>query len=334
MDLLNEEITRIRYLLFEDQFKGQEKIIKNLLEKKLEKINAYLLFDRFFNGEADLVKFKETFMKSVKSGDLGSNLNEVTKNMVYLNKVPAVLGVLESIFKKGESNMTEALGYTFDEKKYEILYGSWCKKCANKTDVKEEVLKDVAKYQETAGSVGDQDELLKQMSFYLYGKDAGRMLPRLSLKYKEIKTLFGLVGRGGLDKRLDKRAEKLGISRYDLAKFHRNKDTGKGMENLPPYELKFNKSIDFGDDKTNIFFKINKGDTLIFNWDEKNKLFRHRTSSKKYTNATEIQIQMKEKPEIGESYTNLKIVKLIPSGGSTFEITPNIPVDFTIKSER
>lgn len=169
----------------------------------------------------------------------------------------------------------------------------------------------------------------KETAFYLYGKDAGRIFPRLSLKFKDIPQLFGLIGRGGLDKRLDKRAEKLGISRYDLQKF-----TTKGMKNLPPYTLKFDKPVTFNDRKSGTFIKIAKDEELIFNWDKNNKLLRHRTSSKKYTNVTEIQIQMKEEPKEGKSYTNLKIVKVIPSGGSTYEINPNVSVDFTVKTKK
>jgi len=172
----------------------------------------------------------------------------------------------------------------------------------------------------------------KETAFYLYGKDAGKFFPRLSLKFKDIPKLFGLLGRGGLDKNLKNREERLGLNSYDLDKFTTSGMSRRGMENLPKYTLKFDKPVTFNDRKSGTFIKIAKDEELIFNWDKKDKLLRHRTSSKKYTNAAEIQIEMPEQPKEGKSYTNLKIIKIIPSRGSTFVLEPNFSVEFTVDS--
>lgn len=181
------------------------------------------------------------------------------------------------------------------------------------------------------GETSDVDpEQLKRSAFNLYGKDAGRLIPRLSFKYKDIKTIFGLLGRGGLDKRLDKRAEKLGISRYDLAKFRTNKGDKKSMENLPKYILSFDKDVKIEDKKSRLYFKAPKGDKLTFNYDDKTKTLIHKTSGRKYGNVSQVVILIKEEPKLGKSYKGLKIVKMIPYQGGTFETNPNYSVDFTV----
>ena len=177
----------------------------------------------------------------------------------------------------------------------------------------------------------------KESAFYLYGKDAGRMFPRLSFKFKDIPRLFGLLGRGALDKNLDKRAEKLGVSRYELSKFHRDRggdeDDKKGKK-LPSYSLKFNNKYNIRDKKGKTYFNVEKDDEIYFEWDEKQKLFIHNQRSKKlqpskrtYTNADIIKIEMKQKPKVGEEYKKLKI-KLFPSGEDTSEI------GFTINAQK
>lgn len=166
----------------------------------------------------------------------------------------------------------------------------------------------------------------KETSFYLYGKDAGKMFPLLSAKFKDIPQLFGLIGRGGLDKRLDKRAEKLGISRYELQSMIK-----KDM-NLPKFTLKFDEKFLHRDSGSSIDINIKKDEKLIFNWDKSNNILRHRTSAKKGGVPTEIQIEMNKPLKVGNTYKE-KVTKLVTSVGNTFEIKINKPISFTIESQ-
>ena len=178
------------------------------------------------------------------------------------------------------------------------------------------------KFKTNAGLTMDD---FKETCFYLYGKDAGKMFPLLSAKFKDIPQLFGLIGRGGLEKRLDKRAEKLGISRYELQRMIK-----KDM-NLPKFTLKFDEEFSHRD-KSGVDIKIKKGEKLIFNWDKSNNIFRHRTSAKKGGVPTEIQIEMNKPLKVGTTYKE-KVTKLVTSVGSTFEIKINKPISFTIESQ-
>lgn len=179
------------------------------------------------------------------------------------------------------------------------------------------------KFKTDAGLTMDD---FKEASFYLYGKDAGKMFPLLSTKFKDIPQLFGLIGRGGLDKRLDKRAEKLGISRYDLQRMIK-----KDM-NLPKFTLKFDEPFTYRDSRSGVDINIKKDEKLIFNWDKSNNIFRHRTSAKKGGVPTEIQIEMNKPLKVGNTYKE-KVTKLVVSVGNTFEIKPDKLISFTIESQ-
>ena len=58
---------------------------------------------------------------------------------------------------------------------------------------------------------------MERLAFKLYGKDAGKFFPRLSFKHKDIKTLFGLLGKGGIKTSQEKMMDKYGIYNLDFA---------------------------------------------------------------------------------------------------------------------
>lgn len=166
---------------------------------------------------------------------------------------------------------------------------------------------------------------MERLAFKLYGKDAGKFFPKLSLKFKDIPSLFGLVGSGGIETRQDKLADKYGI--YNLDRMVGD-SSSKSMDNTPQYKLRFDKDVKIADAKSGIKLEIKKGEEKIFNYDQSNKVLIHKTSSKSQ-NVSQIFIEIDEEPEKGKSYDE-KITKIIPIRGGVLENNPNYKVKFTV----
>lgn len=166
---------------------------------------------------------------------------------------------------------------------------------------------------------------MERLAFKLYGKDAGKFFPKLSLKFKDIKNIFG-VGVGGIQTRQDKLADKYGI--YNLDAIVGDKKS-KSMDNTPPYKILFENDVRIEDVQNNIKIVIKKGSEKIFNYDSSEDVLIHKTSGNKYPNVSFIYIEMKEEPEEGETYDS-KITKIIPTKGSVLEKTPNYRVKFKV----
>lgn len=170
-------------------------------------------------------------------------------------------------------------------------------------------------------------EDMERLAFKLYGKDAGKFFPNLSFKNKDITTLFGLLGKGGIKTSQEKMMDKYGIYNLDYAT---GEDKSRSMDKLPKFKLKFNEDVLVRDENDDTILKIRKGDELTFNYDKKNKVLIHKTSGKKYGNVSQIYIDMLKEPSEGENYDKQKIVKLIPIKGPKFAVQPNYRVNFTI----
>lgn len=173
------------------------------------------------------------------------------------------------------------------------------------------------------GNLNPED--IKNRGFNLYGKDAGRLFPKLSLFSGDIKTLFGLLRRGDASGRQEKIKDKYGI--YDLSYAVPGSTKTQRMSNLPKITLQFIDDVNFNKDKA--FVKFKPEDKVVFNYDKKNKILIHKTSQKKYTNASQVFIEMNTEPKENEVYDS-KIIKLIPLKGETFSIEPDYKVKFKI----
>ncbi|MDB4326208.1 hypothetical protein N9966_00165 [bacterium] len=173
------------------------------------------------------------------------------------------------------------------------------------------------------GNLNPED--IKNRGFNLYGKDAGRLFPKLSLFSGDIKTLFGLLRRGDASGRQQKIKDKYGI--YDLSYAVTGSTKTQRMSNLPKITLQFIDDVNFNKDKA--FVKFKPEDKVVFNYDKKNKILIHKTSQKKYTNASQVFIEMNTEPKENEVYDS-KIIKLIPLKGETFSVEPDYKVKFKI----
>ena len=147
----------------------------------------------------------------------------------------------------------------------------------------------------------------------------------LDLKFKDIPSLFGLVGSGGIETRQDKLADKYGI--YNLDRMVGD-SSSKSMDNTPQYKLRFDKDVKIADAKSGIKLEIKKDEEKIFNYDQSNKVLIHKTSSKSQ-NVSQIFIEIDEEPKKGKSYDE-KITKIIPIRGGVLENNPNYKVKFTV----
>ena len=170
-------------------------------------------------------------------------------------------------------------------------------------------------------------EDMERLAFKLYGKDAGKLFPKLSFKNKDITTLFGLLGKGGIKTSQEKMMDKYGIYNLDYAL---GDGKSSSMDKLPKFKLKFNEDVSVRDENDDTILKIRKGDELTFNHDKNNKVLIHKTSGKKYGNVSQIYIDMLKEPSKGENYDKQKIVNLIPIKGPKFAVQPNYRVNFTI----
>jgi len=119
--------------------------------------------------------------------------------------------------------------------------------------------------------------------------------------------------------------DKYGI--YDLSYAESDPQKTTKMSNLPKYLLQFISDVNYK--REDAFVKFKPEDKIMFNYDKKGKVLIHKTSQKKYTNASQVFIEMNEEPNIGETYGS-KIIKMIPLKGETFAIEPNYKVKFKI----
>lgn len=160
----------------------------------------------------------------------------------------------------------------------------------------------------------DEEQRMNDLAFLLYGKDAGRLLPRYSIKFPGIKSLFGLK-KGGYDTSLEKSKEKWGVSRFD---FTGGGDEIRSMKNLPMFNVEFETPLTYDDSEGNKL-KILSGDILKFNYDKNNKVLIHKISKKVSTNVNQIYLKMDNTPELGKEY-NTRLVKIVPKGGQIFDV--------------
>lgn len=170
---------------------------------------------------------------------------------------------------------------------------------------------------------GDLDAL-ERYGFMLYGKDAGKLFPKLSFKYRDLKNLIRL-GRGDISGRMEKRQDKYNIRDITTT-------DNKTMTNLPKFLLEFLENVKWKDNEGNEI-RIPKGSIVPFNWDKDKKQLIHKQSGKKYSNVSQIIIGMSTEPKIGEEYSNEKISEVIPLSGKVIETSPNVRVKFKIIPE-
>ena len=176
---------------------------------------------------------------------------------------------------------------------------------------------------EYEGNLKPED--IKNRGFNLYGKDAGRLFPKLSFFSGDIKTLFGLLRKGDMDGRQQKMKDKYGI--YDLSYAVTGDTKTAKISNLPKYPIQFIDGVNYK--KDDAFVKFEPNNKVMFNYDKKNNVLIHKTSQRKYTNASQIFIEMNKEPVEGEVYDS-KIIKMIPLKGETFSIEPNYKVKFKV----
>jgi len=158
-------------------------------------------------------------------------------------------------------------------------------------------------------------EMIQKAGFHLYGKDVGRLFPNLSLKFKDIKTLFGLLGKGGYQSRLDKSKDDWNVGSISFAG---DQSVSRTMKNLPKLNIKFETELKYQDKEGNKL-NIKKGMVLPFSYDQKNKVIIHKVSKKMYSNINQIYLKMDQKPEEGKQY-NSRLIKIIPASGRAFDI--------------
>ena len=81
---------------------------------------------------------------------------------------------------------------------------------------------------------------------------------------------------------------------YDLSYAVTGDTKTTKMSNLPKVLIQFVNKVDYREDDA--FVKFFPEDKIVFNYDKKNKVLIHKTSQKKYTNASQIFIEMESEP--------------------------------------
>jgi hypothetical protein len=326
------EIYKIKKLMLAEEFKANKDIVPKYVDSILEKIGGEKFFDRFFNGEATLREFKDKMVNKIIDGDYGDNFSEVTKNLQYLKNIGAIIGTLDRRYKNDEESFPENEENSYETLKEKTLYGQFCKNCKNQTDVNNELdrLLDIENkikknWKNLKDSGFNPNDI--NMAFTLYGKDPGKLFPYLSTKFKNVKTLFGLLGKGGFLDRLDKTKEEWGIKGYDFS----GNEKYNTMKTLPKYYVKFEEPLIYKDASGNSF-EIKYGETLIFNYDRKDDLLIHKLAEKRKSNVNVIKLELDGKPEMGKRY-EAKLKNVIPIKGKAFNIEPGSKYSVKIKIE-
>jgi hypothetical protein len=288
---------------FNDLFKLFSQLHKCCKENKL-----YLKIKKFLKNLYEILKEIRGNYKDQKKRDqvFTKIVMEMGEMIQYLSKVDSFTNKgqkAENIIKE-EPQRTRIVFKDFNVNKPEVI-----------NDTKKTIFDDENLSQKE----------MERLAFKLYGKDAGRFFPKLSLKFKDIKNIFG-VGVGGIETRQDKLADKYGI--YNLDAMVGDK-AYKSMKNTPQYEILFENDVRIEDAQNNIKLVIKKDSKKIFNYDSSEDVLVHKTSGNKHPNVSLIYMEMKEEPKEGESY-NSKISKIIPTKGPILEKTPNYRVKFKV----
>lgn len=290
------------------------------VNKEIKKFfkNLYIITREGKSNYSDEKKRDQLFKRIV--GNMGNIINYLVSGIDFVNKKQQVESIIREVDEKKQIIFTE---FEIDAEAVEDSFEEF----ADTEDI------------DNDGDLGDdsESEQMKMMrakeierrGFNLYGKDAGKLFPRLSFKFKDITTLFGLLGRGDMEGRQEKLKDRYGIYSLDYATSDDNGKTKK-MGNLPKYTLEFINEVKVNKDKA--FIKLKPGEKVVFNYDKNKKVFIHKTSRAKYTNATLVFIDMKTTPKVGEVYDS-KIVKMIPLKGEAFSVNPDYKVKFKVIQE-
>ncbi len=259
-----------------------------------------------YNNEKERDKLFERIVDN-----MGDVINYLVGNLEFTNKKQQVENIIKEEEVKAQITFTN---FDVDPQDIEDGFDDF----AGEYDIDNDTTDN--KDKKWDGKYNPED--IARAGFNLYGKDAGRLFPSLSFKYRDIKSLLtlGLLGRGNLAGRQEKIKDRYGIY-----------DTPKSMKNLPKFILQFKQPVNFKSEDAYVNFK--SGDKVTFNYYEKEDVLIHKTSIKKYTNASQIFIEMKREPIVGDEYTS-KIVKMIPLKGPDFEIEPNYKVKFEVIQEK
>jgi hypothetical protein len=290
------------------------------VSKEIKKFfkNLYIITREGKSNYSDEKKRDQLFKRIV--GNMGNIINYLVSGIELVNKKQQVESIIREVDEKKQIIFTE---FEIDAEAVEDSFEEF----ADTEDI------------DNDGDFGDdsESEQMKMMrakeierrGFNLYGKDAGKLFPRLSFKFKDITTLFGLLGRGDMEGRQEKMKDRYGIYSLDYAT---SDDTGKTkkMSNLPKYTLQFINEVKVNKDKA--FINLKAGEKVVFNYDKNKKVFIHKTSRAKYTNAALIIIEMKTTPKVGEVYDS-KIVNMIPLKGEAFSVNPDYKVKFKVIQE-
>ena len=276
--------------------------------------NLYIITREGKSNYSDEKKRDQLFKKIV--GNMSNIINYLVSDIKFNNGKQQVENVIREVDEKKQIIFTE---FEVDAESVEDSFEEF----ADTENIDDD------------GSFGQEGESerakmmrakeIERRGFNLYGKDAGKLFPRLSFKFKDITTLFGLLGRGDLSGRQEKIKDRYGIYNLDYATSDDGKTTK--MTNLPKYTLEFINEVNVKKDKA--FIKLNPGDKVVFNYDKNKKMFIHKTSRAKYTNAALVFIEMNTEPKVGETYDS-KIVNMIPLKGEAFSVNPNYKVKFKV----
>jgi len=276
--------------------------------------NLYIITREGKSNYSDEKKRDQLFKKIV--GNMSNIINYLVSDIKFNNGKQQVENVIREVDEKKQIIFTE---FEVDAESVEDSFEEF----ADTEDI------------DNDGNFGDEGESekikmmrakeIERRGFNLYGKDAGKLFPRLSFKFKDITTLFGLLGRGDLSGRQEKIKDRYGIYNLDYATSDDGKTTK--MTNLPKYTLEFINEVNVKKDKA--FIKLNPGDKVVFNYDKNKKMLIHKTSRGKYTNAALVFIEMNTEPKVGETYDS-KIVDMIPLKGEAFSVNPNYKVKFKV----
>lgn len=293
---------------FNNLFKLFSQLHKCCKENKL-----YLEIKKFLKNLYEILKEIRGNYKDQKKRDqvFTEIVKEMSKMISYLSKVQS----FKNKGQKAESLIKE------EKKTAKLKFVNFNINPQRVSSETEEEVEDLY----TKKDLSKED--MERLAFKLYGKDAGKFFPRLSFKHKDIKTLFGLLGKGGIKTSQEKMMDKYGIYNLDFAV---TGATSVDMDKLPKYQLQFNDNIDIRDEKGNQILRIKSGDKLVFNFSKNDKILIHKTSSSKYGNVSQIHIDMLKEPKKGDTYDRQKIIKIIPVKGPKFAINPKYKVNFKV----
>ena len=278
--------------------------------------NLYIITREGKANYSDEKKRDQLFKRVV--GNMGNIINYLVGGIDFTNKKSQVENIIREVEEKKQIIFTD---FDINPEDIEDSFENF----ADEYDIDN----DDSDNQDQKWGDGKYDPKdIERAGFNLYGKDAGKLFPKLSFKFKDIKTLFGLLGRGDMSGRQEKMKDKYGI--YDLSYAQSDPQKAEKMSNLPKVLLQFINEVNYK--KDDAFVKFKPEDKVMFNYSKKGNVLIHKTSQKKHTNASQILIEMKKEPRVGDTYES-KIIKMIPLKGETFSIEPNYKVMFKVIQE-